>query len=90
MKMTAEFYDVVAVNLNTRRVTALFGERKTLKNAEAIVMMAVGRRGVDEEFYAEVPTGKFKVGDDYTVWRSQAKRLHRQHARVQAPQLSLV
>jgi hypothetical protein len=62
---TMELFDVVAVDIATRRVVALFGERKTLRNAEAIVNMAVMRRGVDEQFYAEVPTGKFKAGDVY-------------------------
>lgn len=61
----SELYDVVAVNIKSGVVESLFGERKTLRNAEAIVTMAVMRRGVDEQFYAEVPTGKFKVGDRY-------------------------
>ncbi len=60
-----ELYDVVSVSIQTRKVTALYGERKTLRNAEAIVNMAVMRRGVDEEFYAEVPHAKYKVGDEY-------------------------
>lgn len=60
-------YDVVAVNMDTRRVTALYAERKTLRNAEAIVTMAVMRRGVDEEFYAEVPSGSLKMGDTYVT-----------------------
>lgn len=64
---TPKLYDVVAVSITTGKVAALFGERKTLGNAEAIVMMAVGRRGVEEEFYAEVPSGKFKVGDAYVA-----------------------
>lgn len=58
-------YDVVAVDLDTAKVSALFGERKSRAAAEAIVEMAVMRRGVDTQFYAEVPTGKFKVGDKY-------------------------
>lgn len=63
---TTELFDVVAVDIATSKVAALFGERKTLRNAEAIVNMAVMRRGVDEQFYAEVPHGKFKVGDAYS------------------------
>lgn len=65
MSTSPELFDVVSVSIATSKVTALFGERKTLKNAEAIVKMAVGRRGVEEEFYAEVPTGKLKVGDTF-------------------------
>lgn len=58
-------YDVVAVNIETKRIR-LFGERETLPNAEAIINMAVMRRGVDEEFYAEVPTGKYAEGELWT------------------------
>lgn len=61
-----ELFDVVAVSLATGKVEALFGERKTLRNAEAIENMAVMRRGVEEQFYSTVATGKFKVGDVYT------------------------
>lgn len=55
-------YDVMAVNIadSTVRVMAT---NKTLENAEAIVSMAVMRRGVDEEFYCEEPAGKYKTGD---------------------------
>lgn len=63
--MKEQLYDVVAVDMDTNKVASLFGEKKTLPNAEAIVKMAVMRRGVDGQFYAEVPAGKFKVGDDY-------------------------
>ena len=59
-----ELYDVLAVNIATLKVR-LMAEKKTLPNAEAIVSMAVLRRGVDEEFYAEVPTAKYKEGDLY-------------------------
>lgn len=65
--MNAELYDVVAVNMETNRVRFM-AEGKTLRNAEAIVSMAVMRRGVDEEFYAEVPAGSYKEGD---VWQAQ-------------------
>jgi hypothetical protein len=61
-----QLYDVVAVDISTGKVAALFGEGKTLRNAEAIVNMAVMRRGVEEQFYAEVLAGQFKVGDAYS------------------------
>lgn len=51
-----ELFDVVAVNLNTK-AERLIAEAKTEKNAEAIVMMAVMRRGVEEEFFKIVPRG---------------------------------
>ena len=60
----AKLFDVVAVNMDTNKVR-LMAESKSERNAEAIVMMAVGRRGVEEEFFAEVPHGKYKAGDTW-------------------------
>lgn len=57
-------YDAVAVNIETR-VVRLFGQNKTLANAEAISRMAIMRRGCDEDFYAEVPAGTYKEGDKW-------------------------
>ena len=59
-----ENYDVVAVNIETSKVR-MMAENKTEKNAEAIINMAVMRRGVDEEFYAPAPHGKYKDGDTW-------------------------
>lgn len=60
-----ELYDVVAVNLYTYRVRIL-ASRKILPDAEAVVKMAVMRRGCDEEIFAEVPVGKYSEGD---LWK---------------------
>ena len=57
-------YDVVAVNIETDKVRVI-AERKTLPNAEAIVKMAVIRRGVIEEFYSEAPCGQYRNGDSW-------------------------
>lgn len=62
--MNEPLYDAIAVNIETSEVR-LFGEGKTKDNAEAISKMAVLRRGCDEEFYTEVPTGTYKEGDLY-------------------------
>lgn len=63
---TEKLYDVVAVNIETSIVSSLMAADKTLPNAEAIVSMAVMRRGgVGEEFFVEVPAGKYKAGDKY-------------------------
>lgn len=59
-----QLFDVVAVNLKTSKVR-MFGENQTARNAEAIVKMAVMRRGCDEEFYTEAPAGKYKDGDTF-------------------------
>lgn len=64
-KPNPPLYDVVAVNIESKLVR-LIAEDKTLENAEAIVTMAVMRRGVDEEFFAEVPQGRYKEGDKWT------------------------
>lgn len=52
--MSETLYNVVAVRIaNGER--RLIAENKTERNAEAIVMMAIARRGVDEEFYMTEP-----------------------------------
>lgn len=61
----SELYDVVAVNLTTKRVRLLATE-KTLENAGAIVTMAILRRGVEDEFFVGAPVGKYKDGDEWT------------------------
>lgn len=68
MKTTeAPLFDVVAISIDDSTVR-LIAESKTLRNAEAIVSMAVMRRGVDEEFFAEVPAGTYKNSDK---WRGK-------------------
>lgn len=57
-------YDAIAVNIETSKVR-IFDRNKTLRNAEVISAMAVMRLGVEEEFYTEVPTGKYNDGDTY-------------------------
>jgi hypothetical protein len=51
----ADVFDVVAVRLDdsSQRVIAT---RCTRENAEAVLRMAVARRGVDEEYFNIVPT----------------------------------
>lgn len=61
--------DVVAVNLETRNVR-IISANKTRENAEAIVSMAVARRGVEEEFFTIVPSGTYKNGDR---WQEKEK-----------------
>lgn len=59
-----KLFDVVAVEMATHKVE-LMEEKKTERNAEAIEMMAVGRRGVETHFYCTVPSGKYKSGDEW-------------------------
>ena len=60
----SELFDVVRVDLATKKV-ALMAVNKSERNAEAIVDMAVIRRGVDDCFYTTVPNGKYHEGDTY-------------------------
>lgn len=59
-----QLYDVLAVNIKTK-VVRILSQKKTLPHAEAIVHMVIMRRGVEEEFYVEVPTGKYEEGEIY-------------------------
>ena len=57
--------DVLAVNLKTLTVRLLTEQPKTPDNAEAVVMMAVMRRGVEEEFFVTVEAGTYREGETY-------------------------
>lgn len=58
-------YDVVAVNIETHTVQ-LMATGKTLKSAKGVERMAIMRRGVDEEFFAVVLSGRYKEGDEWS------------------------
>jgi len=53
-KETTDLYDVIAVNIKTGARRTLATD-KTERNAEAIISLAVMRRGVTEEFYMAIP-----------------------------------
>ena len=57
-------FDVVAVSIEARTVR-LLAQNKSERNADAIVSMAIARRGVDTEFFTEAPAGKYQDGDIY-------------------------
>ena len=59
-----ETYDVLAVNIKTG-IVRFMAQGKDERNAEAVVKMAVMRRGVDEEFYVAVKAGAYKESDKY-------------------------
>ena len=52
--MHQELYDVIAVNRQSKEERVL-ATGETRKDAEAIVKMAVMRRGLDKEFFKKVP-----------------------------------
>jgi len=49
-----KLFDVIATNIETGK-ERIISSGKTERNAEAILEMAVMRRGVDEEFFKTVP-----------------------------------
>ncbi len=53
---TTDLWDVVAVNLQTHE-HRIIASGKWEADAEAIVSMAIMRRGVDDEFFKVVPHG---------------------------------
>ena len=52
-------FDVIAVNIKTSTKRVIVNNVKE-KDAEAIVSMAVMRRGVEEEFFKVIPVGTVK------------------------------
>ena len=57
-------FDVVGVDVSSLEVRVL-AEGKLAASAEGIVSMAVMNLGVEEEFFADVPAGKYKDGDTW-------------------------
>lgn len=57
-------YDVIAVSLATK-VVRLIAEGETARNADAIMKMAVARRGVDTEFFVAVSAGSYRDGEKW-------------------------
>jgi hypothetical protein len=60
----SKFFDVIAINIKTNLIE-IIANNKTEKNADAIEMMAISRRGVETHFYTTIPTGKYKSGDKW-------------------------
>lgn len=57
-------YDVVAVSIEHGTVR-MMDRNLDEQNAEAVIRMAVMRRGVEEEFFSKAPAGKYKDGDKW-------------------------
>ncbi len=65
-------FDVVAVNIKTN-VKRPLATDKTEREAEAIIKMAVFRRGVDEEFYTAIPVSERVKQCAANLRRSQSR-----------------
>ncbi len=57
-------FDVIEVQFKKPRTVRLIAEGKSERNADAIINMAVMRRGVEEAFFTTAPAGKYKDGDE--------------------------
>jgi len=65
VKDDGNLYDVVAVDIDSNSI--LWVEpKKTARNAEAVIGMAVMRQGVEDRFFTKVAHGTYKQGDKYT------------------------
>ena len=67
-----ELFDVLEVDIETRIVRLMTDCPKNSKNAEAIEMMALMRRGTDSNFFVTVKAGRFSDGDKYDTETSDA------------------
>lgn len=56
-------FDVVAVSIKDPHQVRILGTDLTESNAEAIIKLAVMRRGVDAEFYKAVTHGAYFDGE---------------------------
>ena len=57
-------WDVVRVAFTTNQVKVLAGPRDKWQ-AEAVLKMAVLRTGVEYQFFARVPHGRYQDGDEW-------------------------
>jgi hypothetical protein len=55
--------DVIEVEIAAPHRVRVIATGKSERNAEAIVDMAVMRRGVDHHFFKTAPAGKYRDGD---------------------------
>lgn len=62
--MDTEWRDVLAVSRATGKVR-IFARGKSQRAADSLVAMAVYRRGLDDEFFIDVPEGQYAEGDSY-------------------------
>lgn len=58
-------FDVVEVDIESRKVRMMTDEPKSAANAEAIERMALMRRADGSNFFATVTAGKYADGDTY-------------------------
>lgn len=62
--MKYEKLDVIEVTIANPHHVRIIAANKTEKNAEAIVEMAVRRRGCETHFFKTCSTGKYRNGEN--------------------------
>jgi hypothetical protein len=60
-----KLYDVIEVGMDKPHPVRLIDQSKSLKQANAIIEMAVARRGVKDHFFTTVNPDSYKDGDPY-------------------------
>ena len=55
--------DVLAVTIAAPHTVRIIARERSMSSAEAVINMAVYRRGVDTEFYVTVPNGTYREGE---------------------------
>ena len=58
-------YDVLEVDIASGEVVGVMAQDKDERNAEAVMKMAVIRRGVEHSIYVTVPSGTKSIGDTW-------------------------
>lgn len=58
-----KFLDVVEVEIAAPHRVRVMARNKAERDADAIVSMAVARRGVETHFFKTAPVGRYKDGD---------------------------
>lgn len=60
-----KLYDVIEVEMEKPHKVRLIDQSKSLKQADAIIHMAVARRGVEDHFFTTVRPDQYKDGEPY-------------------------
>jgi hypothetical protein len=60
-----DLYDVIEIGMEKPHKVRVIDTLKSLKNADAVMNMAVARRGVGDHFFKVVPTGEYRDEEAY-------------------------
>ncbi len=60
-----KLFDVIEVEFSAPNRVRIMGSNKTKKNADAVLSMAIARRGIKRHFFSIEPAGRYKDGDSW-------------------------